>query len=38
MLGISRASLYRSLDDLEKNGYISRQENKVKVINYEKNC
>ena len=38
MLGISRASLYRSLDDLEKKGYISRQENKVKVINYEKNC
>ena len=38
MLGISRASLYRSLDDLEKNGYISRHENKVKVINYEKNC
>lgn len=38
MLGISRASLYRSLDDLEKKGYISRLENKVKVINYEKNC
>ncbi len=38
MLGISRASLYRSLDDLEKKGYILRLENKVKVINYEKNC
>ena len=37
MLGISRASLYRSLDDLQKNGYILRQENKIKVINYEKN-
>lgn len=37
MLGISRASLYRSLEDLENKGYISRQENKVKVINYEKN-
>ncbi len=37
MLGISRASLYRSLDDLQAKGYILRQENKVKVINYEKN-
>lgn len=36
-LGISRASLYRSLDELQKNGHILRQENKVKVINYEKN-
>ena len=35
-LGISRASLYRALSDLEKNGYIIKENNNIKVINYEK--
>lgn len=36
MLGLGRASLYRSLDSLEKNGHIIRENNKIKVINNEK--
>ena len=32
MLGIGRASLYRSLDKLEENGKILRENNKIKVI------
>lgn len=36
MLGLGRASLYRSLDSLEKNGHIKRENNKIKVINNEK--
>lgn len=36
MLGLGRASLYRSLDSLEKNGHIVRENNKIKVINNEK--
>ena len=36
MLGLGRASLYRSLDSLEKNGNIIRENNKIKVINNEK--
>lgn len=35
-LGISRASLYRAISDLEKNGYIIKENNYIKVINYEK--
>lgn len=37
MLGIGRASLYRSLDNLEDSGSILRENNKIKVINNEKN-
>lgn len=32
MLGIGRASLYRSLDKLEENGKILRENNRIKVI------
>ena len=32
MLGIGRASLYRSIDKLEENGKILRENNKIKVI------
>ncbi len=35
-LGISRASLYRALSDLEQNGYIIKENNYIKVIHYEK--
>lgn len=35
-LGISRASLYRALSDLEQNGYIIKEKNYIKVIHYEK--
>ncbi|MBO5211349.1 MAG: Crp/Fnr family transcriptional regulator [Clostridia bacterium] len=35
-LGISRASLYRALSDLENNGYIIKENNYIKVIHYEK--
>ncbi len=35
-LGISRASLYRALNDLEQNGYIIKENNYIKVIHYEK--
>lgn len=35
-LGISRASLYRALNDLEQNGYIIKENNFIKVISYEK--
>ena len=37
MLGIGRASLYRSLDSLEEKGHIIRENNKIKVIKNEKN-
>lgn len=37
MLGVGRASLYRSLDSLQKNGHIIRENNKIKVIKNEKN-
>lgn len=36
-LGLSRATLYRALDILEKNGNIIKENNKLKVIKYEKN-
>ncbi len=36
MLGLSRASLYRVLDNLEKNGSILKENNKFKVIKNEK--
>ena len=36
MLGLGRASLYRSLDSLEKSGHIIRENNIIKVINNEK--
>jgi len=36
MLGLSRASLYRVLDSLEKNGIILKENNKLKVIKNEK--
>lgn len=36
MLGIGRASLYRNLDSLEKNGLIERKNNKIKVTENEK--
>lgn len=36
-LGISRASLYRTLDALQENGHIIRENNKIKVIKNEKN-
>ena len=35
-LGISRASLYRALSDLEKSGYIIKENNYIKVIKNEK--
>ena len=35
-LGISRASLYRAMSDLEKNGYIIKENNNIKVIYHEK--
>ena len=37
MLGIGRATLYRTLDNLETSGRILRENNKIKVINNEKN-
>lgn len=37
MLGLGRASLYRSLDTLESQGIIIRENNKIKVIKNEKN-
>jgi len=37
MLGLSRATLYRSLDSLSENGMILRENNKIKVIKNEKN-
>lgn len=37
MLGVGRASLYRSLDSLEKSGHIKRENNRIKVIKIEKN-
>lgn len=37
MLGLGRASLYRSLDKLEKEGRIKRENNEIKVIKNEKN-
>lgn len=36
MLGIGRASLYRSLDTLEESGAIKWENNKIKVIKNEK--
>lgn len=36
MLGLGRASLYRSLDRLEQAGYIKRENNEIKVIKNEK--
>ncbi len=36
-LGIGRASLYRSLENLEREGIISRENNIIKVIKNEKN-
>ena len=36
MLGIGRATLYRTLDSLEASNRISRENNKIKVINNEK--
>ena len=36
-LGIGRASLYRSLENLERDGIISRENNIIKVIKNEKN-
>ena len=36
MLGIGRASLYRSIDSLESKGIIIRENNKIKVIKNEK--
>ncbi len=35
-LGISRASLYRALSDLENSGCIIKENNYIKVIHYEK--
>ena len=35
-LGISRASLYRALNDLEESGYIIKENNYIKVIKNEK--
>lgn len=37
MLGLGRATLYRSLDSLESRGFIKRENYKIKVINNEKN-
>ena len=37
MLGLSRASLYRVLESLENQGYILKENNKLKVIKNEKN-
>ncbi len=36
-LGLGRATLYRSLDNLEKDGIILRENNNIKVIKNEKN-
>ena len=36
MLGIGRATLYRCLDNLEENGFILRENNRIKVIKNEK--
>lgn len=36
MLGLGRASLYRSLEKLEQGGYILRENNQIKVIKNEK--
>ena len=36
MLGVGRASLYRSLDSLQKSGHIIRENNIIKVIKNEK--
>jgi len=36
MLGLGRATLYRCLDTLEKQGYILRENNSIKVIKNEK--
>ncbi len=38
MLNLSRASLYRALDNLGKQGLIEWENNKIKVIKNEKNC
>ncbi len=35
-LGISRASLYRALNELLENGFIIKENNYIKVIHYEK--
>ncbi len=37
-LGLGRATLYRSLDALERKGKIKRENNIIKVIENEKNC
>lgn len=37
MLGLGRASLYRSFDNLEAQGIIVRENNRIKVIKNEKN-
>ena len=36
-LGLGRATLYRSLESLEKDGLILRENNNIKVIKNEKN-
>ena len=36
-LGLGRATLYRSLDNLERDGIILRENNNIKVIKNEKN-
>lgn len=38
MLGLSRATLYRSLDTLIESGKIIRENNLIKVIKNEENC
>ncbi len=38
MLGLSRATLYRSLDTLIESGKIIRENNLIKVIKNEKDC
>lgn len=38
MLGVGRATLYRSFDALEASGRIKRENNIIKVIENEKNC
>lgn len=37
-LGLGRATLYRCLENLEKDGIILRENNRIKVIENEKNC
>lgn len=38
-LGVSRATLYRSMDELENEGYIERKEkNKIKIINLKQSA